>query len=66
MNQTRLRTLLEFLQHNRRDFVTIPISAVDEEGADVRHLNRPSVSVPSRMALARMLENGINDRVWWY
>jgi hypothetical protein len=24
------------------------------------------VSVPFRMALARMLENGINDRVWWY
>ena len=66
VNQTRLRTLLEFLQHNRRDFVTVPISAVDEEGADARHLDRPAVSVPFRMALARMLENGINDRVWWY
>jgi hypothetical protein len=66
VNQTRLRTLLQFLLHNRRDFVTVPISAVDEEGADATRQGRPAVSVPSRMALARMLENGINDRIWWY
>ena len=65
VNQRRLRTLLEFLLHNRRDFVTVPISAVDEEGADARRLDWPRVSVSFRMALGRMLENGINDWIWW-
>jgi hypothetical protein len=66
VNQTRLRALLEFLDQNRDDFVTVPISAIQDHGADTGGLDQPVMSVPSGMALARMLENGINDRIWWY
>jgi hypothetical protein len=66
VNQFRLRALLEFLHRNQDDFVTVPISAVRDDGADSNRFDRPAVSVSSGMAMARMLENGINDRIWWY
>jgi hypothetical protein len=66
VNQTRLRALLEFLDQNRDDFVTVPISAIRDDGSDTGPFDQPALSVPSGMALARMLENGINDRIWWY
>jgi hypothetical protein len=66
VNQTRLRALLKFLDQNRDDFVAVPISAIRGDGAGNDLLERPAISVPSAMALARMLENGINDRIWRY
>jgi hypothetical protein len=66
VNQARLRALLDFLNEHQDDFVAVPISAVGDDGADARYLDRPAITVPSGMALARMLENGINDRIWRY
>jgi hypothetical protein len=66
VNQMRLRALLEFLEQNRDDFATVPISAIRDDGAGTGRLDQPVTAVHSGMALARMLENGINDRIWWY
>lgn len=66
VNQGRLRALLEFLSRNRDDFVTLPISAIADDDPDAIGLDRPSVAVPTGRAMARMVENGINDRIWWY
>jgi hypothetical protein len=65
-NQNRLRTVLKFLKQHQNDFVTTPISAIVDDGADVRGLEAPVVSVSRGRAMARMIENGINDRIWWY
>jgi hypothetical protein len=66
MNQTRLRTLLAFLKQNRDDFVTLPISDLSDDSPDTAGPKRSSVSVPLKTSIARMLENGVNDRIWWY
>jgi len=65
-NQSRLRAVLEFLKQHQNDFLTTPISAISDDGADTRGIERPVVSVSRGNAMARMLENGINDRIWWY
>jgi hypothetical protein len=41
-------------------------SAIRDDGAGTGRLDQPVTAVHSGMALARMLENGINDRIWWY
>lgn len=66
VNQIRLRALLQFLHYNQRDFVTVPVSSIADDDAAADGLDRPAVSVRFGMALARMIENGVNDRVWWY
>ncbi len=67
VNQTRLRTLLRFLKQNQDDFVTVPISAISDDGQDASSgLDHPAVSVSFGRSMARMLENAINDRIWWY
>jgi hypothetical protein len=33
---------------------------------DSTRSQRPLVSVSRGRAMARMVENGINDRIWWY
>jgi hypothetical protein len=65
-NQNRLRAVLDFLKQHRNDFVATPISAITDDGADTRGIEHPVVSVSRGKAVARMLENGINDRIWWY
>ena len=66
VNQARLRALLGFLNQNQDDFVAVPISAINADGLDARRLHRLAITVSPGMAMARMVENGINDRIWWY
>jgi hypothetical protein len=66
INQARLKVILRFLSKNRDKFVTLPISAIPQHGRDATGLGCPPICVPARMAIARMIENGINDRIWWY
>jgi hypothetical protein len=66
VNQSRLRGLLKFLQLNRDKFVAVPISAIRDDVGDGVGADGPRVSVSFGRAMARMLENGINDRIWWY
>lgn len=66
VNQARLRKLLGFLRDRTDDFVTRPISALRGEAADAGDPRDPAISVSSTKALLRMLENGVNDRIWWY
>jgi len=65
-NQSRLRGVLKFLKQHQNDFITTPITAISEEGEDTATIQRPLVSVSRGRALARMVENGINDQIWWY
>jgi hypothetical protein len=66
VNQTRLRKLLEFLRRNQNDFIAVPITEVSDDAEDVRSFGPPAVSVSAGMVMARMLENGVNDRIWRY
>jgi len=66
VNQDRLRAVLKFLQQHEKDFITKPISAIRDDGAETTGVEHPAVSVSRATAIARMLENGLNDRVWWY
>jgi hypothetical protein len=66
VNQARFRTLLRFLSENRDKFTTVPISAISADEPQTIGFDRPSVAVPLRHSVARMLANGINDRIWWY
>jgi len=66
VNQSRLRAVLKFLKRHENDFITTPVSAMSEDGAEIREIERPVVSVSRGKAMARMFENGINDRIWWY
>jgi hypothetical protein len=65
-NQSRLRAVLKFLKQHEDDFKTIPISAISDDGADTIGIERPVVSVSRGRAMVRMIENGVNDRIWWY
>jgi hypothetical protein len=65
-NQGRLRAVLKFLKQHQDEFITTPISAINDDGADSSETERPVISVSRGRAMARMLENGINDRIWWY
>jgi len=66
INQARFKAILRFLSENTDKFVTLPISAISQDGRDATGVERPSICVPARAAIARMIENGINDRIWWY
>jgi hypothetical protein len=66
VNQGRLRAVLKFLKQHDDEFIATPISAISDDGADSTASERPLVSVSRGRAMARMLENGINDRIWWY
>jgi hypothetical protein len=65
VNQTRLRTVSEFLHQNGDKFVTVPICAIRDR-LDPVIVDKPEISVSARQAIARMAENAINDLVWWY
>ena len=65
VNQARLRAVLQFLSDNKDEFATVPISAIAVDNRDSR-ADCPAISVSFRQAMMRMLENGINDRIWWY
>ena len=65
INQARFRDLLGFLHRNPNDFVVRPISAIsDNTGID--GYRDATISVSAATALARIAENGVNDRIWWY
>jgi hypothetical protein len=66
VNQTRLKTVLQFLSQNKDTFVTVPISAISDDDSNLVESNGLALSVSARQALSRMFENGINDLVWWY
>lgn len=66
VNQARLRELLKFLKQNQGDFVTVPISAISDDEPHAVGLDRPTIAVPFGHSMARMLENGVNDWIWWY
>ena len=65
-NQSRLKSVLKFLNQHRDDFVTTPISAISDEGGGAWTMEPHMFSVSRARALARLVENGINDRIWWY
>jgi hypothetical protein len=65
-NQGRLRAVLKFLKQHEDEFITTPISVISDDGADSSEIEHPAVSVSRGRAMVRMLENGINDRIWWY
>jgi hypothetical protein len=58
--------LLKFLKQNRDDFSTVPITAISDDEPYAVGLDRPTIAMPFGYSMARMLENGINDRIWWY
>jgi len=66
LNQARLQTVLRFLRENKASFVTVPISAISDDDCDVVDPDRLPIWVSTRQALGRMVQNGINDLVWWY
>jgi hypothetical protein len=67
VNQARLKSLLQFLSQNREEFVVLPISEIRDDGADAAGIkNDSAITVPFGHTLARMLENAVNDRIWWY
>jgi hypothetical protein len=66
VNQARLKFLLQFLSQHPDEFVTVPISAIRDDASRAIDIDRPPISVPFRLAAGRMVENGINDRIWWY
>src|ERR1700736_4106947 len=66
LKQAYHKAILRFLSENTDKFVTLPISAISQDGRDATGVERPSICVPARAAIARMIENGINDRIWWY
>ena len=66
VNQTRLTTLLTFLRDNQDKFAAKPISELTDDGPNDVAAAGCAVAVPFGPAVARMLENGVNDRVWWY
>jgi hypothetical protein len=66
VNQTRFQILLRFLSENREKFTTVPISEIVADEPYTVGLDRPTIAVPFRHSMLRMLENGINDRIWWY
>ena len=65
-NQARFRAVLTFLKQHQDQFVTTPISAIREDCENSREMDHLSISVSRVKALARMFENGLNDRFWWY
>ncbi len=65
VNQARFMAVLRFLSENRDKFATLPISALRRADL-VASPDRPPISVPAGEVIARMFENVINDRVWWY
>jgi len=66
VNQTRLKTVLQFLRQHGDEFVTVPIYAIKEDGPSAMGYEMPAISISARQAMARMAENAINDLVWWY
>ncbi|MGH7047038.1 MAG: hypothetical protein ACREE2_11705 [Stellaceae bacterium] len=66
VNQDRFRGLLKFLKRNKQDFVVRPIVDIKETDPRNTQYRDPSITVSSFKAIARMVENGINDRIWWY
>ena len=66
VNQARLRAVLAFLKQHKDQFVTTPISAISDDLGDSKGIDHPLASVSRPKALARIFENGINDRLWWY
>jgi len=66
VNQTRLRAVLKFLHQTRDQYVTVPISAIANDRSRSGSTRDPRISVSSPMTIARMLENAVNDLVWWY
>jgi hypothetical protein len=57
---------LRFLNRNNDKFITVPISEISDDDANVLDTRSPAISVSARQALGRMLTNGLNDWVWWY
>lgn len=66
VNQNRLETVLLFLKRNKDKFITVPISEISDDDANLLDSRSPEISVSARHAVGRMLTNGLNDLVWWY
>jgi hypothetical protein len=66
VSQIRLKSLLRFLCQAKDQFVTVPISAISYNGSASFSTCNPLASVSAATTVARILENGINDRIWRY
>ena len=66
INQTRLRTVLQFLLRHEDEFTAVPMASLEEDHESAVTPTHPAISVSARQAIARMAENAINDLIWWY
>ncbi len=66
VNQRRLRSLLQFLDRHREEYSMVPVSAIEDRLDDEPAPSEPAIFMPFCKAIARTVENGINDQVWWY
>jgi hypothetical protein len=66
VNQARFEGLLRFVRQHRDEFAVVPICDIADEAAATDDIREPVISVSPLNALARMVENGVNDRIWWY
>ena len=66
VNQGRLKALLSFLRENSDDFVAVPVSKIERDRFVRARFDSPSILVSFGKAIARLVENGVNDRIWWY
>jgi hypothetical protein len=70
LNQGRLRAVLQLLSQAQDKFITVPISAISGDVANdagmngIGMSNDAGLSVSFDKAIARMFQNGINDRIW--
>ena len=67
VNQARLEGLLRFVGRHPDEFAVVPMCDIaGDDGAASDDMREPTISVSALKALARMVENGVNDRIWWY
>jgi hypothetical protein len=67
VNQARLEGLLRFVGQHPDEFAVVPMCDIASDDATATgDIREPEISVSALAAFARMVGNGVNDRVWWY
>lgn len=66
VSQERLLKLLAFLRTHDADFVAVSMAGRKDAWLAADACDMPRLAVPAVRTLLRMLENGVNDRIWSY
>lgn len=67
VNQARFEGLLGFVRRHPDEFAVVPMCDIaSDDGAATGEMCEPTISVSALKSFARMVENGVNDRIWWY